>query len=356
MAQRLRVAVVGSGIASIQLEQGFATNPDLYEVPVLCSLDEERGRAVAAQFGIPEYTTDVESLFVRDDIDVIDICTPPTSHFALSRKGLEAGKHVICEKPLFGSVAEVDAMAEIAAKATGKFMPILQYRFGMGLQKLKHLVESGLAGKPYLTTIETHWFRQADYYDVEWRGKWATELGGSLVSHAVHAHDMLNYIHGPCAEVFAYGATLVNPIEVEDTASLAVKMKNGSLASLSVTMGSRQQQSRLRFCFENLTAESTHGAYSPSADPWWFIADDPALQAKIDAALAEVPATQEGYARQFELFHAAVVEDREPPVTLKDARQSLELATAAYHSIRTGQPASLPITDAHPLYRSWLPV
>ncbi len=355
MTQKLRVGVVGSGIASIHLEQGFATNADLYEVRVLCSLDEERGRAVADQFGVPEYTMDVETLFARDDIDVIDICTPPTSHFDLTRKGLEAGKHVICEKPLFGSVAEVDMMSGIAAKASGKFMPILQYRFGMGLQKLRHLVQSGIAGKPYMTTIETHWFRPPDYYSVDWRGKWASELGGSLVSHAIHAHDMLNYIHGPCAEVFAYGTTLVNSIEVEDTASLSVKMQNGSLASLSVTMGSREQLSRLRFCFENLTAESSHGAYTPSSDPWRFVADEPALQERIDAALAEVPVRQEGYARQFELFHAAITGDRDPPVTLEDARQSLELVTAAYHSIRTGQPAQLPVTQTHPLYRSWLP-
>ena len=73
------------------------------------------------------------------------------------------------------------------------------------------LVDRGLAGRPIMTTIETHWWRGPDYYAVPWRGKWATEFGGGLLGHAIHAHDMLNYVHGPFAEVFAFGATLVNP-------------------------------------------------------------------------------------------------------------------------------------------------
>ena len=156
------------------------------------------------------------------------------------------------------------------------------------------------------------------------------------MTHAIHAHDLLNYIHGPCDEVSAYGATLANRIEVEDTAVLAVRMRNGSLASLSMTLGSRKQISRLRFCFENVTAESSLEPYAPGLDPWRFVAEDDTLQAQIDAALAEVPQTVEGYARQFELFHAAVTRNAALPVTLADARNSLELVTAAYQSIRTG--------------------
>jgi hypothetical protein len=82
---------------------------------VLCSLDEERGRQAVAEFGVGEFTSDVETLFARDDLDVIDICTPPDSHFALSKRAIEAGKHVICEKPLFGSIADVDAMSALVA-------------------------------------------------------------------------------------------------------------------------------------------------------------------------------------------------------------------------------------------------
>lgn len=355
MPKKFRVGVIGAGIASRHLA-GFSWNKDLFEVPVLCSLDEERGRALCDEFGVAEYTQDAEALIARPDIDIIDICTPPSSHFDLCRKAIEAGKHVICEKPLFGSIAEVDEMRGIVERAAGpKLMPIFQYRYGSGLQKLKMLIERGLTGAPFLTTIETHWWRGPDYYAVPWRGKWATELGGGLLGHAIHAHDMLNYVQGACAEVFSYGATLVNPIEVEDTAALAVKMQNGSLATLSMTLGSRKEISRLRFCFNELVAESILEPYTMGRDPWTFIAGTDEHQQRVDAALAGYEVKEDGYTRQFELFHQALTDGSEPPVTLQDARNSLELVTAAYHSQRTGQPTKLPIEPGHPLYRSWLP-
>ena len=354
MTRKLRVGVIGAGIAQRHLT-GYNWNKELFEVPVLCSLDEERGRAAVAEYGVGEYTMDVDSLFARDDLDIIDVSTPPDSHFELSRRAIESGKHVVCEKPLFGSVADVDRMAEIVGKTDRKFMPIFQYRYGTGLQKLKMLIERGLAGRPYLTTIETHWWRPAAYYEVPWRGKWASELGGGLLGHAIHAHDMLNYVHGACAEVFAYGDTLVNKIEVEDTMALSIKMANGSLAALSMTLGSRKEISRLRFCFSDLVAESIIEPYTMGRDPWTFITNDPAHQAKIDEALGSYQLHEDGYTRQFELFHQSIVNGGEPPVTLQDARSSLELVTAAYQSQRTGQPTALPIRPDHPLYSSWLP-
>jgi predicted dehydrogenase len=111
----------------------------------------------------------------------------------------------------------------------------------------------------------------------------------------------------------------------------------------------------LRFCFENLVAESITEPYTMSRDPWSFTSNTPELQARIDAAVATVPTTEDGYTRQFELFQHAVVNDHEPPVTLGDARRSLELVTAAYDSSRTGRATTLPIGASHPLYRSWLP-
>jgi predicted dehydrogenase len=262
---------------------------------------------------------------------------------------------VICEKPLFGSLADVDRMADILSLSDRKLMPIFQYRYGAGLQKLKRLIECELVGRPFMTTVETHWWRPPAYYELEWRGKWSTELGGGLLGHAIHAHDMLNYVHGPCIEVFAYGATLLNRIEVEDTMALAVKLKNGSLATLSMTLGSREEISRLRFCFENVTVESIRTPYTMGRDPWTFVANDPAHQRKVDEVLAALPAHEDGYTRQFQLFHHALLEDFDPPVTLADARASLELVTAAYHSDRTGFPTPLPILPDHPLYESWLP-
>src|SRR5439155_21418471 len=160
---------------------------------------------------------------------------------------LAAGKHAVCEKPLVSSLREVDELVRAEARSGKRIMPIFQYRFGHGLQKLKLLIAEGLAGTAYLATVETAWRRRAAYYAVPWRGKWATELGGALLGHAIHAHDMLCYVLGPVKSVFARTTTRVNPIEVEDTAAIVLEMANGALASLSVTLGSPAEISRHRF-------------------------------------------------------------------------------------------------------------
>jgi len=147
----------------------------------------------------------------------------------------------------------------------------------------------------------------------------------------------------------------VNKIEVEDTAALSVRMANGSLATLSMTLGSRKEISRLRFCFHDLVAESIVEPYTMGRDPWTFVAGNDEHQKRIDEALASYVEHEDGYTRQLQLFHQSIIEDTEPPVTLQDARNSLELVTAAYHSQRTGKPTPLPITANHPLYHSWLP-
>jgi predicted dehydrogenase len=354
MNSPLRVAVVGAGIADKHVA-ALRARPALFEVPVLCSLDVDRGRALSAKHGVAEFTTDFESLLRRADIDAVDICTPPSSHYSLCERALAAGKHVICEKPLFGSLAEVDRIAAQLRPGGPQLMPIFQYRFGAGLSKLRHLVALGLAGEPIMSTVETHWWRGPAYYDVPWRGRWATELGGGMLGHAIHAHDMLTCVHGDIAELFAFGATRVNAIEVEDTMALSLRLANGSLATLSMTLGSREEISRLRFCFKRLSAESALSPYAPGSDPWRFVAGDEAHQHEVDAALAALPLHDEGFVRQFELFHEALCSGGALPVTLADARRSLELVTAAYHSQRTGQAVKLPLGAEHPLYESWLP-
>jgi predicted dehydrogenase len=282
--KRFNVAVIGAGIAKRHLE-AFTRLHNLFDVVALCSLDTARGQDLCKRFGIAQFTSEFAPLLARKDIDVIDICTPPSLHFEMTNQALARGFHVICEKPLFGSLAEIDAVTEMLEKTNCRLMPIFQYRYGKGVQKLKHLIGVGLTGRPILTTIETHWWRGSDYYAVPWRGKWRTELGGGLLTHAIHAHDILTYVHGDIVQVYAATSTLVNSIETEDTAALSVHMANGSVAALSVTLGSRKQISRLRFCFKNLVAESTLEPSEMTRDPWAFVAGDPDQQRRIDEAL-----------------------------------------------------------------------
>jgi predicted dehydrogenase len=354
MSERLRVAVVGCGIGTHHM-QAYQELPEQFELRAICDIDGEKARKAAETYGAARVVTDFEELCRQNDIDVIDVCTPPHLHYPQVVRALEAGKHVICEKPLVGSVREADQLIELEARSGRRVMPIFQYRFGPGLQKLKLLIERGIAGRAYLSTVETAWRRRAAYYDVPWRGKWSTELGGALLGHAIHAHDMLVYVLGPIRSVFARASTLVNDIEVEDTAAASLEMADGSLATLAVTLGSSHEITRHRFCFSNLVAESNTRPYSSSGDPWTFIGDTPEIDQAIAATLEGFEPRPERFEGQFLRFAEALDAGTELPVTLADARASLELVTALYVSARSGQPVELPIGPEHPAYASWLP-
>jgi len=356
MSKIWTVSVVGCGIGRAHIARGYAKHPDKFRVLALCDLDEARLEAVGNEFSVPRRTTSFDDIARMDDIDIIDVSTPPVLHVPESLAALAAGKYVLCEKPLAGSLADVDRLIATEATARGRVMPVFQYRFGDGLQKARHIIDQGLAGRAYLATVETAWSRTADYYAVPWRGRWDTELGGVLVSQAIHSHDLLTWLMGPIASVFACMATRVNQIEPEDCAVASLVMENGALASLSATLGSHKEISRLRLCFEHVTFESCLKPYAPGDEPWEIIPATPEMAGRIERALAGWRPVRPGYEGLFQHYHAALESGGALPVTLADARRSLELITALYDSAERGQSVTLPIGPEHSKYQSWRPL
>jgi predicted dehydrogenase len=349
----LRVAIVGCGVGRNHIAQGYWQHPDKFRVEALCDVDAARLAAVGEEFSIPRRTRSFDEVLRMDDVDIVDICTPMALHFGQILAALAAGKDVVCEKPLAASLAEVDRVIAAEKEAAGRVMPIFQYRFGNGVQKAKRIIELGIAGKPYLATVETAWKRTAKYFETPWRGRRATERGGVLLIHAIHNHDLATWLMGPVASVFARTATRVNLIEVEDCAVASLVMRSGALASLAATLGSQREVSRVRLCFEHVTFESAPTAYSPGDDPWEIVPASPEAEARIAAALAGYRAVPSRYEGQFADYHAALTTGAALPVTLADARFSLELATAFYHSAAAGVAVTLPIAADHPSYKGW---
>lgn len=347
------IAILGAGIGA-QHAAGFAALPERFRVHTICDLDPTRGQALAAQYGAG-FTTDMQAVMENPAIDVVDICLPPHLHFAAAKQALVAGKHVVCEKPLVPSLAEVDQLAELEARATGRIFPVFQYRYGIGMSQLAALSKAGLTGHAYAASLETHWDRGTDYYAIPWRGTWTSEMGGAVLGHAIHIHDLICAILGPVARVQAETATRVNPIETEDCAAIVLRMGCGALVTSSVTLGAAGNQSRLRILFEHVTVESDLAPYSPAALPWRFTARDPARQAEVDAVTAAVGTVATGYAGLFEAMADALDGTPGSEVTLTDARRSIELVSAIYHTARSDRAQTLPLAKGHPTYSGWLP-
>jgi predicted dehydrogenase len=350
MSDPLKIAVVGSGIGAAHI-QGFQEIPNFFEVKVLCDVNVQRATALAAKCGVREVVESFDEVCRRPDVDIIDICTPPNLHLEQIKGALESGKHVICEKPLVGSLAALDSVSRLVNKSGRQVMPIFQYRFGRGLQKLKYLVDRKLTGEAFVFNVDVAWWRSSDYYSSNpWRGKRATELGGALLSQAIHAVDMVLYILGPVKSVFGRAGTRVNQIEVEDCVSISFEMADGSLGTMSVTLGSAAEISRHRFTFRNVSAESTTEPYANSREPWSFTFSSEHEQTRITEALKQFEPLPEGYAGQFYRFYQALRDRTELPVTLKDARATLEVIAGTYYSSQTGEPVALPIGPGHPKY------
>lgn len=373
---KLRVAVVGLGVGA-QHVAAYKSLPNLFDLAAICSLEDDKNRQLAAEYGVPLTLTRYDALLAMPDLDVVDICTPPMLHRPQTIAALRAGKHVVCEKPLTDSLASVDEIARVEAESGRRLMPVFQYRFGGGLQKVKRLVDAGLAGPPLAASLEVHWRRRADYYTVPWRGKFATELGGVLTTHAIHAVDMLTYVFGPIRSVFARTSTRSNPIEVEDCAAVVLEHTDGALSTLSCSLGSAAESTRHRLVFANVVAESNTRAYTNSLDPWTYTPDRPEVAGEIARALADYDATAAAealvasgaakgqtltgytpparYDAQLLRFYHAITRNTPLPVTLADARSAIELLTAMYHSARTQAPVTLPLGPDHPAYAGWSP-
>lgn len=349
----IRVAILGAGIGAEHLA-GYRALPERFTVTTLCDLDQGRAQLLAEGSEIA-VTDDLEAVLADPAVDLVDICLPPHLHFPVAQKVLSAGKHAICEKPMTRSLAEADQLLA-AERATGKrLFPVFQYRYGRAMAQLAALQAAGLAGRAYAASLETHWSRDAAYYAVPWRGTWQGEAGGALLSHAIHAHDLLCHVLGPVAQVFAFADSRVNPIETEDCAALSFRMASGALATSSVTLGAARDSSRLRFCFEGLTAESGSAPYSPAMDSWRFIARAPVTQDAVDRITAAVPEVPGGFTGFLEAVADALEGRAGREVTAAEGRRSIELVTAIYASARKGGTIDLPLEGTAEFQRGWMP-
>ncbi|MEQ6202856.1 Gfo/Idh/MocA family oxidoreductase [Sulfitobacter sp. HNIBRBA2951] len=349
----INIAILGAGIGREHLA-ALRCLRDVFHVAAVVDTNAARieeirdGDSFAA-------LDDIATALADPAIDVIDVCLPPHLHVPVTLQALAAGKHVICEKPLATSMAQVDAITQAAAQAGKHVFPVFQYRWGPSLSQLRHLMAHGLTGSLHSAALETYWSRGADYYAMPWRGTWEGERGGVVLGHAIHNHDLLTHIAGDIASVSAMTATRVNDIETEDCAAISLAMTSGALCTSSITLGAAGDETRLRFAFEHLTATSGTAPYAPGAMPWTFTARDPAKQPQIDAAVAQAPIEPVGFAGFFAEAGKALNNLPNRSVKLDDGAASVALVTAIYHAARTGNRVTFPLPVTHPLYHGWLP-
>ncbi|MET4582875.1 putative dehydrogenase [Conyzicola nivalis] len=202
----LRVAMIGHGFMGAAHSQGWRTAPRFFDLPlrpemqVLVGRSAEAVRAAADTWGWAETATDWRSVIERDDIDVVDIVTPGDSHAEIAIAALNAGKHVLCEKPLANSVDEAKAMTDAAARAADSGVMAMvgfTYRRVPAATLARDLVAAGRIGevRQIRASYRQDWLSDADS-PMTWRLDKARAGSGALGDIGAHAIDLAQFISG----------------------------------------------------------------------------------------------------------------------------------------------------------------
>ncbi|GGN51394.1 putative dehydrogenase [Actinoplanes campanulatus] len=333
---RYRAAIVGTGGIAAAHAQALREHPDRARLTAVVDLDGVRARTFAEAWDAPTVAPDLTTLLASGDVDLVHLCTPPSTHAPLALECLRAGVNVILEKPPTLSLAELDTLAEASGASGAHVATVFQHRFGAGAVRLRAMAAAGELGRPLLATCETLWFRDTAYFEVPWRGRWETEGGGPTMGHGIHQFDLLLSVLGPWEQVTAVAARRDRDVDTEDVSMALVTFADGTVASVVNSVISPRQVSALRFDFSHATVELSHLYGYTDAD--WTITPAPG-HAAVAARWAESPSTVEsGHGGQLAAVLDALDDGTPPPVTIEETRRTMEFVAAIYASAFTGAP------------------
>jgi UDP-N-acetyl-2-amino-2-deoxyglucuronate dehydrogenase len=341
----LRYGVIGAGVVAPLHLQAIAALDDV-ELVGICAVDFELAEARAREAGCPAFADHRELLALAPDVVVI--CTPHPSHPALTIAALEAGAHVLVEKPLAVEAREADEMIEAADRAGRLLGVCFQQRFRPVIVAAHKLIEAGRIGELVRASIVDPLYRPNRYYaTADWRGTWKGEGGGVLMNQAPHTLDLLCHLAGPPATVWGVSRRRSQPMEAEDTATALLEYAGGALGTVAVSTTEPGVQrielvgdrGRLEIVGESLVYER----FEPPLSEHLRTATEMFDQPTIVSEHVELPAGRGDHLEVHEDFAAAIRTGAVPRVPAREALWSLELANAIVLSTHTGRAAALPV-------------
>ncbi|MDH7569246.1 MAG: Gfo/Idh/MocA family oxidoreductase [Armatimonadota bacterium] len=235
---KLGAAVIGARMGAGHA-QGYASNPRT-ELRAVCDLDVEQARRVAERHGAPVVTANWEEVVARDDVQIVSVATPDPWHAPMTVAALEAGKHVLCEKPMALTLPECEQMIA-AADRTGKLLMVGQVcRFAPGFVLTKQLVDQGEIGELFF--VESEYAH--DYSRVPGVGGWRKDPNlkrEPMVGGACHAVDLLRWVAGNMLECFAYSNhKVLKDWPVDDHTIAVYRFENGATGKVMCSIGCKR--------------------------------------------------------------------------------------------------------------------
>ncbi|MFD0681104.1 MULTISPECIES: Gfo/Idh/MocA family protein [unclassified Paenibacillus] len=348
----LKVAIIGSGAISAAHIEGYLQFPERCKIVAISDIYVEKAQERIDQFQLEARAVKDYKELLQEDIDLVSICTPPYTHAALTIEFLEAGTHVMVEKPMASSLEECDLMNE-AAKRTGRILSVVaQNRFKTPMMKMKAVLESGLMGEIGHVQVDSFWWRGHCYYDLWWRGTWEKEGGGPTLNHAVHHIDALLWMMGSPMEIQAFMSNVSHDnAEVEDLSIGILRYADGTLGQVTSSVVHHGEEQQLIFQGEKARVSTPWKVTASNSKANGFPEPNLELEGQLQALYDELPeAAYEGHTGQINNVLTAI--ETGAPVLIDgiSGRQTLELITAIYKSASTGELVKLPLTAEDPFY------
>jgi predicted dehydrogenase len=303
--------------------------------------------ALATEFDCAGHS-DLAAFLADPDLDAVTIATASGAHLEPAIAALDAGRHVICEKPLEVTPERIDRMQEAAERNGRVLAGILNRRFTDAFETMQSAVAAGRLGRIVSASCYVKWFRDQTYYDsAPWRGTWALDGGGVLMNQAIHTIDQLLVLAGPVAAVQATTDCLAHEdIEVEDTAAAVLEFTSGArgvIEASTASWSSTGHPARLQLC----GSEGSVFLADDCLEAWDF--REPADEDEHIRATLMQPASlgfgaadpkaikADGHRRNFEHVVSAIREGREPSTHPLETRKAVELICAIYQSAKEGR-------------------
>ncbi|WP_026576297.1 Gfo/Idh/MocA family protein [Bacillus sp. UNC438CL73TsuS30] len=335
---KLRIAVIGCGsIARHRHLPEYAANSKV-QIVAVCDIVKERAEEIGGQFGAKAFSN-FEELLLEAEIDAVSVCTPNYLHAPISIAALNAGKHVLCEKPMATSQAEALAMIE-AAKSNGKKLMIAHnQRFVPSHEKARKLIETGEVGKIYsFRTAFGHpgpekWSADGAR---SWFFKKEQAFIGAMGDLGVHKTDLIRYLLGEeIIEVAAFVETSAKTnSDVDDNAVCILKTESGIIGTLAASWSyvSREDNSTIIY--------GENAILRLEEDPNFSLIVQYKNGETVKYELGKIQSNEEGgqgSSHVTEKFVNSIVNDTVPPISGEEGMRSLQVILAALESNETKQ-------------------
>ncbi|MFC4812439.1 Gfo/Idh/MocA family protein [Paenibacillus sp. GCM10023250] len=292
----------------------------------------DKGQEVAARAGCPAFSSFEEAMAMAGKVDVIDVCVPTFLHQKYVMKAADAGKHVICEKPLSGTLENARAMIDYCcAKGVRLFVGHV-LRFFHEYERTKELLDAGAIGPVSMARTS-----RGGGFPVAWNN-WYNDFassGGLTLDMIIHDFDILRWYFGEVERVYARGLYPQDPDRL-DYSLVTLRFKNGTIAHVEGTWA--HGDFAMKFEIAGRTGVLD---YDSSRDKSLIVVNRRAAEGFVGVPVPESPVKESPYFKELRHFITCIENNVEPLVTAEDAYKAMEIALAAITSMKSSKPVTL---------------